>query len=115
MRISSLMVIGAAGLACLSAAFAQTTPQPTQPSHAGDVAKPAADSPAADLPDGPGKDRLIAVCATCHDPRIVMGQKHDQGEWSELIDQMIARGAQVSDADHEAIATYLAKNYPPKS
>jgi cytochrome c5 len=106
MRISSLMVIGAAGLACLSAAFAQTMPQPTQP---------AADSPAADLPDGPGKDRLIAVCATCHDPRIVMGQKHDQGEWSELIDQMIARGAQVSDADHEAIATYLAKNYPPKS
>jgi cytochrome c5 len=116
MRISSLVLIGASGFACLSAAFAQTMPaaQPTQPSHAGDVAKPAGDTAAADLPDGPGKDRLIAVCATCHDPRIVMGQKHDQGEWSELIDQMIARGAQVSDADHEAIATYLAKNYPPK-
>jgi cytochrome c5 len=116
MRSTSLVLIGAASLACLSAAFAQTTPaaQPAQPSHAGDVAKPAGDSPAADLPEGPGKDRLIAVCGACHDPRVVMGQKHDQGEWSELIDQMIARGAQVSDADHEVIAAYLAKNYPPK-
>lgn len=111
MRISSLVLIGAAATACLSGAFAQSS-QPAAQAPA--ATKPTADTPAADLPDGPGKDKLTTVCAACHDPRIVIGQHHSQDEWNELIDQMIARGAQVSDADHDTISAYLAKNYPPK-
>lgn len=110
MRLSIGMLIGAAAFAGLSGAIAQSQQpaQPTQPSHAGEVPA-AAKTAAAGLPDGPGKDKLLASCSSCHEPQIVIGQHHTLDEWKELIDQMIARGAQVSDADHEVIAAYLAK------
>lgn len=103
MRISSLIVICMIGASSPSAAIAQAQAQP---------APQVAATPATDLPDGPGKDRLLATCGSCHDPRIVIGQHHDLPGWQELIDQMIARGANVSDPDYAAISAYLAKNNP---
>jgi len=64
---------------------------------------------AANLPDRPGKDLVILSCSGCHQPDIVIGQKRDAAAWRDLVDQMIARGANVEEAKYEEIITYLAQ------
>lgn len=66
-------------------------------------------NPADNLPDRPGKDQIIQACSGCHQPDIVIGQKRDPAAWRELVDQMIARGANVEEARYEEIITYLAQ------
>jgi cytochrome c5 len=64
---------------------------------------------AANLPDRPGKDQIVQSCSGCHQPDIVIGQKRDAAAWRDLVDQMIARGANVEEAKYEEIVTYLAQ------
>ena len=66
-------------------------------------------NPADNLPNRPGKDQVILSCSGCHQPDIVIGQKRDATAWRELVDQMIARGANVDEAKYEEIITYLAQ------
>ena len=63
---------------------------------------------AAELPPGPGKDTLVRVCSDCHGVDLVEGQRRTRGQWKELIDDMVARGANSSDEDVKAIINYLA-------
>ena len=83
------------------------TAQPPSPATFTPVSVSA--SPAGNLPDGPGKDQIIQACSGCHQPDIVIGQKRDAAAWRELVDQMIARGANVEEARYEEIITYLEK------
>ncbi len=76
----------------------------------------AAQAPAPDLsllPAGPGRDLVGAKCGTCHTLAIVVGQRRDRAAWEQSIDQMIGRGAEISDAEYEAIAAYLGTNFAP--
>ncbi len=66
---------------------------------------------AQDLPDGPGKDVTVKACTSCHDADNFTSKKHTKAEWKEVVDTMVAYGAEVSDADSDIITTYLAKNY----
>lgn len=64
-------------------------------------------NPADNLPDRPGKDSLLKACSNCHQPDIVIGQKRDLAGWQEIVDQMVARGATVDEAETQAIIAYL--------
>lgn len=66
---------------------------------------------AQDLPDGAGKDVVVKICTSCHDADNFTSKKHTKAEWKEVVDTMIAYGAEVSDDQVEIITTYLAKNY----
>ena len=66
---------------------------------------------AQDLPDGEGKDATVKACTSCHDADNFTSKKHTKAEWKEVVDTMIAYGAEISDANVEVITTYLAKNY----
>lgn len=66
---------------------------------------------AQDLPDGDGKDVVVKACTSCHDADNFTSKKHTKAEWKEVVDTMIAYGAEISDANVEVITTYLAKNY----
>lgn len=68
----------------------------------------ASTTPADNLPNRPGKDKLVAACGGCHQPDIVIGQQRDAEGWREVVDQMVARGATVQETDYEQIITYLA-------
>ena len=61
------------------------------------------------LPDRPGKAGIVQSCSGCHQPDIVLAQKRDAVAWRELVDQMIARGANVEEARYEEIIAYLAQ------
>lgn len=66
---------------------------------------------AQDLPDGAGKDVVVKACTSCHDADNFTSKKHSKAEWKEVVDTMVAYGAEVSDEQSEIITTYLAKNY----
>jgi hypothetical protein len=66
---------------------------------------------AQDLPDGAGKDVVVKACTSCHDADNFTSKKHNKAEWKEVVDTMVAYGAEVSDEQSEIITTYLAKNY----
>ena len=57
----------------------------------------------------------MRVCAQCHGVEIVAGKGNTRDGWTEVVSQMIARGAQGSDDDFSAIVDYLAANLPPHS
>jgi len=66
---------------------------------------------AQDLPDGPGKDVVVKACTSCHDADNFTSKKHNKAEWKEVVDTMVAYGAEITDEQSEIITTYLAKNF----
>jgi hypothetical protein len=66
---------------------------------------------AQDLPDGAGKDVVVKACTSCHDADNFTSKKHTKAEWKEVVDTMVAYGAEVTDDQSDVITTYLAKNY----
>ncbi len=57
--------------------------------------------------------RVQVVCANCHMPTILDGKHYSAEKWAEVTDQMISRGAQVTDEEYDALVGYLARVYGP--
>ncbi len=63
----------------------------------------------AELPDAPGKAVFEKSCTTCHEAAQAINMRRTKTEWERVIDDMVARGANGSDQELEAIVTYLTK------
>ncbi len=57
--------------------------------------------------------RVQVVCANCHLPTILEGKHYSADKWGEVTDQMISRGAPVTDEEYDALVGYLARVYGP--
>jgi glucose dehydrogenase len=68
----------------------------------------------ADLPDGPGKATVIAVCTKCHGPNNFSTLRMSRIAWESEVADMKDKGAVATDDDFKRIVEYLAKNYPPR-
>ena len=66
------------------------------------------------LPEGPGQAQVGKACTGCHDLGIVTGQYYDAEKWGQVVDTMVDRGADVSEADYAPVVAYLAKNFGPE-
>lgn len=66
------------------------------------------------LPKGPGRDLVQAKCAVCHVLPVVVAKRKTEDQWAQSVDQMISRGAKVSDEEYEIIVAYMTKNYGVK-
>ena len=66
------------------------------------------------LPEKPGREVMVRVCAQCHSPEIAAQQSLDAPGWKALVDQMANNGANATDAEFDTIAKYLATAFPPK-
>lgn len=64
------------------------------------------------LPEGPGRDVTVRVCAQCHSPEIAAQQKLDAQGWKDLVNQMANNGANATDAEFDTISKYLATAFP---
>ena len=89
-----------AGAAVAGSALAEETPPV--------AAAPVADSTFA---EGEGQPQVAAACAACHPAMIITGKRFSEEKWAEVVDQMIDKGAVVSDADYDVIVAYLARTY----
>lgn len=61
------------------------------------------------LPAGGAKALVEKTCGTgCHSVEVVTSQRMNAAEWNSVVQGMVARGAQASDAEVEVIVGYLA-------
>ncbi|MGA3201413.1 MAG: PQQ-binding-like beta-propeller repeat protein [Bryobacteraceae bacterium] len=66
-------------------------------------------APAA-LPAGGAKAQIEKTCGTsCHSVEVVTSQRMNKAEWTAVVQNMVAHGAQASDAEVDVIVEYLAK------
>jgi polyhydroxyalkanoate synthesis regulator phasin len=72
-----------------------------------------ASSSASDLPPGDGKAIVERTCVSCHALKVVTAKRASKEQWSTLVDQMISRGADLSDDEAGIVVDYLAKNFGP--
>ena len=62
------------------------------------------------LPPGGAKELVEKTCGVgCHSVDVVTSQRMNQEQWNSMVRNMVARGAQASDAEVKAIVDYLAK------
>jgi competence protein ComEA len=75
------------------------------------IAAASATLSAQQLPDGPGKDALVKVCVTCHEPNRVAAFRLTREGWEATVADMKWRGAKGTDEEFAAIVEYLATNF----
>jgi hypothetical protein len=65
------------------------------------------------LPDGPGRDKLLTACTVCHglDNITNSHKKLTAEEWEVYLYDMVARGAPLHKNDIEVVKQYLIKNF----
>jgi hypothetical protein len=69
----------------------------------------------AQLPDGNAKTIVVAKCQFCHTLERVLTSSRTKGEWDDLVQLMISRGAPLSSDETPAVVDYLAANFGPGS
>jgi virginiamycin B lyase len=66
-----------------------------------------------DLPDGPGKETVLAGCGGCHDINRVRAGYTPEG-WRTVIQMMQNVGAPVPKDQWDTVTAYLIKSFPEK-
>ncbi len=51
-------------------------------------------------------------CTECHSLNRVKRERGDVAEWTKIVEKMIVEGLEVTEAEKQAIITYLAQTYP---
>ena len=60
-----------------------------------------------------GEQIMNASCTTCHDLRLIQVQAMDQDAWTNNVDMMIQRGAEVAKEDLPILIDYLVTHHGP--
>ena len=63
------------------------------------------------LPDGPGKAVVERMCTPCHSLDSVVRARMTKDRWSNMVDDMVSRGAVGSDEEIDQVIAYLAANF----
>jgi cytochrome c oxidase cbb3-type subunit 3 len=66
----------------------------------------------AQLPDGPHKETALKLCGTCHAATIVLGRGMTRDQWSEVVSDMISKGAKGTTEEFGQVVDYLATALP---
>lgn len=103
------LAIAAAGLTAADEQAAATAAQPAQATKTFTPEEIAA--MAQGMPEGPGREVTVRVCAQCHEPQRAASVRLTRDGWESVIAKMIGLGAKASDAEFVQITDYLAENY----
>jgi competence protein ComEA len=63
------------------------------------------------LPDGPGKDLMVRTCGVCHEARRAASVRLTRDGWTDLVADMVRRGAKATDDEQAQIVDYLSTNF----
>lgn len=89
--------LGYGTLAAQTEARTQTKSQPAEPP----------------LPDGHGKDLVMRACVKCHNLKVITTKRASEEEWTRSVDNMVNRGAVLSDDEADEVIDYLSQNFRP--
>lgn len=73
-------------------------------------AAPDPPAPADSAPVDPALTLIQTRCISCHDAGLVLQTRKPAAAWRDLVNEMVGRGAQVTDAEADQIQAYLEKN-----
>jgi putative heme-binding domain-containing protein len=65
------------------------------------------------LPDGKGKAEFERICSNCHTTAMSTRLSKTPEEWKSIVNDMVSRGAQGSQADTDNVVLYLSTNFGP--
>jgi putative heme-binding domain-containing protein len=65
------------------------------------------------LPDGKGKAEFERVCSNCHTAAMATRLRNTPEGWKSVVNDMVSRGAQGSQADIDNVVLYLSTNFGP--
>jgi competence protein ComEA len=65
------------------------------------------------LPDGPGKQVVVAKCTQCHGPEMFALSRKTPDDWDGVITKMTSNGLVITDEEYAVIMDYLTKNLSP--
>jgi competence ComEA-like helix-hairpin-helix protein len=71
--------------------------------------------PSQTLPDGPGKAVVEKMCKGCHGLENIIRSRRTKDKWSDIVDDMIARGAKGTDSEADEAVEYLAAHFGPNA
>ena len=63
------------------------------------------------LPEGPGKAVVEKMCKGCHGIENVVRSRRTKDKWSDIVDDMIARGAKGTDSEADEVVDYLSTHF----
>src|SRR6266498_2815714 len=66
------------------------------------------------LPDGKGKETVVAVCAGCHEFFSRLGAGYTPDGWRTVMRMMINQGTPIPPDQVEAVTEYLIQSFPEK-
>jgi competence protein ComEA len=98
-----------AAAAVFSAAVIVTAQQPSVPMRTFTPEEIAAMT--ATLPEGPGRDVTVKVCAQCHEPQRAASVRLTREGWQDVVAKMVGLGARGTDAELEQVIEYLATQF----
>ena len=81
---------------------------------AGTAALAQAPPPGPPLPDGPAKALVEQKCAVCHDIGRITFSGYDRPGWDGVVARMKNLGAQLTAAESDQVAAYLAAHFPDR-
>jgi competence ComEA-like helix-hairpin-helix protein len=64
------------------------------------------------LPDAPGRDVTVKLCANCHAVETVASVRHTPEGWRDVIAKMVAAGAEGTEQEFESVFQYLSTQFP---
>ena len=70
---------------------------------------------AQDLPAGKGKDLVEDRCSSCHGLDLLLAEHDSKAQWSQIVNEMVSRGATGSAEELATIVDYLAANFGPEA
>ena len=63
------------------------------------------------LPEGEGKAVFERMCSNCHEIETVTSPRLTEERWANVVDDMIAFGAEGTDEEIDIVIDYLAGNF----
>ncbi len=102
-----ILATGVAACAAVSVVMAQqAAPSPA----------PATQSQGADaqgMPAGPEREIAERACQSCRGLDTVESKRGTKDDWTQTVNNMVSRGADVGGAEITVLIDYLAKSFPP--
>ena len=71
--------------------------------------------PQVNLPGGPVRQVILRSCTACHGIDDYAFNALDRGGWDALVEDMVARGAPLPDADRPVLLDWLVSEFGPDS
>jgi mono/diheme cytochrome c family protein len=65
------------------------------------------------LPSGAGKPIVLKSCTTCHTLTVITTRRATEAEWTKTVNDMVNRGADLSDDEIDKVIDYLSTNFKP--